>query len=40
LTVTRYLADRASLKDVNEAYAMFIAAQPVNGEKGHRGNDQ
>ena len=39
LTVTRYLADRASLADVTEAHAMFIAAQPVKGERGYRGDE-
>ena len=36
LTVTRYLADRASLKDIQEAMAMLVAAAPVEGEPGHR----
>lgn len=39
LTVTRYLADRASLDDVKEAMAMLVAAAPVTGEPGHRKGD-
>lgn len=40
LTMTRYLAERASLDDVKEAYSMFVACAPVKGEKGYRGGDQ
>lgn len=36
LTVTRYLADRASLAEIEEAMAMLRAAAPVAGERGHR----
>jgi hypothetical protein len=36
LTVTRYLADRASLKDIREAMVMLEAAAPVAGEPGYR----
>jgi hypothetical protein len=36
LTVTRYLADRASLKDIKEAMSMLVAAAPVEGEPGNR----
>lgn len=39
LTTARYLADRASLNDIKEAFTMFVAAQPVSGEKGYRAND-
>ncbi len=36
LTVTRYIADRASLDDIREAMTMLVAAAPVAGERGHR----
>lgn len=36
LTTTRYLADRASLNDMKEAWVMFLSTQPVVGEKGYR----
>lgn len=36
LTVTRYIADRANLAEVEEAMAMLRAAAPVAGEPGHR----
>jgi len=36
LTVTRYIADRASLADVQEAMSWLVAAAPVKGEKGFR----
>lgn len=36
LTVTRYLAERASLADIEEAMTMLRAAAPVAGEPGHR----
>lgn len=40
LTVTRYLADRASLDDIREAMAILVAAAPVTGEPGHRKRDK
>jgi hypothetical protein len=36
LTVTRYIADRASLDDIREAMALLVAATPVAGERGYR----
>ena len=36
LTVTRYIADRASLREVEEAMVMLRAAAPVAGERGAR----
>lgn len=36
LTVTRYINDRASLADVEEAMVMLRAEAPVAGERGHR----
>lgn len=32
LTVTRYIADRASLNEVKEAMSMLVAAAPVPGD--------
>ncbi len=32
LTVTRYIADRASLDDIREAMAMLTSAAPVAGD--------
>lgn len=36
LTVTRYIADRASLDDIREAMSVLVAAAPVAGERGFR----
>jgi hypothetical protein len=36
LTVTRYIADRAALREVEEAMVMLRAAAPVAGERGAR----
>lgn len=36
LTVTRYIADRATLADVEAAMVELRAAAPVAGERGHR----
>lgn len=36
LTVTRYIADRASLNEIEEAMVMLRSAAPVQGERGHR----
>ena len=36
LTVTRYIAERATLAEVEEAMVMLRAAAPVAGEAGHR----
>lgn len=36
LTVTRYLADRATLDDIHEAVAMLVREAPVKGEPGYR----
>lgn len=33
LTVTRYIAERASLADVKEAMTMLVAAAPVPGDR-------
>ena len=33
LTVTRYLAERASLRDIEEAMVMLRAAAPVPGDR-------
>lgn len=40
LTVTRYIADRASLADIQEAMAMLVAAAPVSGERGYHKGDK
>lgn len=36
LTVTRYIADRATLNDIHEAVAMLVSEAPVTGEPGYR----
>lgn len=36
LTVSRYINDRASLREIEEAMAMLRAVAPVVGERGHR----
>jgi hypothetical protein len=36
LTVTRYIADRATLADIETAMVMLRAAVPVDDEPGHR----
>lgn len=36
LTVTRYIAERASLNDVREAMLLLEAVAPVAGEPRHR----
>jgi hypothetical protein len=37
LTVTRYINERASLSEIEEAMAMLRAVAPVKGEPGYRG---
>lgn len=37
LTVTRYIADRASLNDIHGAVATLVSVAPVGGEPGYRG---
>lgn len=36
LTVTRYINNRGSLREIEEAMAMLRAEAPVTGERGHR----
>lgn len=36
LTVNRYINDRASLREIEEAMTMLRASAPVAGERGHR----
>jgi len=36
LTVTRYIAKRATLDDIRDAMATLVAAAPVAGEPGYR----
>lgn len=36
LTVSRYIADRASLDDIHEAVSLLVNVAPVSGENGYR----
>lgn len=36
LTVTRYISERASLREIEEAMSMLRAEAPVQGETGYR----
>jgi hypothetical protein len=36
LTVTRYIAQRASLNDIREAMSMLVAVAPVPGDRGFK----